>query len=149
MMCEGRKVRLEYDWRRRDRYGRTLAYVFVQFRHEEVFLNAEIIKRGYGHAYLKYTFKDEYMASFREYERQAREQGKGLWGEEEPSLHAKTDTGQSDLPYNPSGPDRDCSDFDTQAEAQAFYEAAGGPEKDPHRLDRDQDGIACESLPPT
>jgi len=24
-------------------------------------------------------------------------------------------------PYNPKGPDRDCSDFATRAEAQAFY----------------------------
>ena len=49
--------------------------------------------------------------------------------------------------YDPKGPDRDCSDFKTQAEAQAFYEAAGGPDRDPHRLDPDKDGVACESLP--
>ncbi len=55
--------------------------------------------------------------------------------------------GGSDLKYDPEGPDRNCSDFDTQQEAQAFYEAAGGPEKDPHRLDGDGDGIACQSLP--
>ena len=51
------------------------------------------------------------------------------------------------LRYDPNGPDRDCSDFDTQEEAQEFFIAAGGPEKDPHDLDRDHDGIACESLP--
>lgn len=49
-------------------------------------------------------------------------------------------------PFDPFGPDRDCSDFKTQKEAQAFFEAAGGPEKDPHRLDPDKDGVACESL---
>jgi hypothetical protein len=43
--------------------------------------------------------------------------------------------------------DRDCSDFDTQAEAQAFFEEQGGPERDPHGLDRDGDGMVCESLP--
>lgn len=37
--------------------------------------------------------------------------------------------------------------FDTHAEAQAFFIAAGGPARDPHRLDGDHDGIACESLP--
>lgn len=41
--------------------------------------------------------------------------------------------------------DYDCGDFKTQAEAQAFFEAAGPG--DPHRLDRDGNGIACESLP--
>ena len=40
-----------------------------------------------------------------------------------------------------------CSDFDTWSEAQSFYESEGGPESDPHRLDRDGDGIACQSLP--
>lgn len=49
-------------------------------------------------------------------------------------------------PEPPSG-DVDCSDFDTQAEAQAFFIAEGGPEEDPHGLDHDGDGIACESLP--
>lgn len=48
--------------------------------------------------------------------------------------------------YDPFGPDRDCGDFATQAEAQAFYEAAGGPQEDPHRLDSDDNGIVCESL---
>jgi hypothetical protein len=38
--------------------------------------------------------------------------------------------------------DRDCGDFRTQAEAQAFFRAAGAG--DPHRLDRDSDGRACE-----
>lgn len=53
----------------------------------------------------------------------------------------------SSLAYDPFGPDRDCGDFSTQAEAQAFYEAAGGPVSDPHRLDSEGDGVACESLP--
>lgn len=51
------------------------------------------------------------------------------------------------------GPGRrfqDCSDFATQAEAQAFFLAAGvggGPDKELHGLDVDRDRIACESLP--
>ena len=52
-----------------------------------------------------------------------------------------------ELKYDPAGPDRNCSDFDMWAEAQAFYEAAGGPETDRHRLDSDRNGVACESLP--
>lgn len=41
--------------------------------------------------------------------------------------------------------DKDCSDFATQEEAQAFFEANGGPQQDPHRLDKDGDGVACEA----
>lgn len=47
-------------------------------------------------------------------------------------------------PFDPAGPDRDCPDFSSQAEAQAFYEVAGGPARDPHRLDKNHNGIACE-----
>lgn len=43
--------------------------------------------------------------------------------------------------------DRDCGDFKTQAEAQRFFIAEGGPSSDFHGLDRDEDGEACESLP--
>jgi len=43
--------------------------------------------------------------------------------------------------------DRDCSDFATQAAAQRFYVDHGGPRSDPHRLDADGDGVACESNP--
>lgn len=50
-------------------------------------------------------------------------------------------------PPNPNpGGDVNCSDFDTQAEAQAFFDA-NNPSQDPHGLDADGDGIACESLP--
>ena len=40
-----------------------------------------------------------------------------------------------------AAPDRDCPDFTSQAEAQAAYDAVPG---DPERLDRDNDGQACE-----
>lgn len=40
-----------------------------------------------------------------------------------------------------------CSDFSTQAAAQAYFISRGGPALDPEGLDRDRDGIACESLP--
>lgn len=43
--------------------------------------------------------------------------------------------------------DRDCGDFDTQRQAQNFFLDHGGPNNDPHRLDADGDGIACETLP--
>jgi len=48
---------------------------------------------------------------------------------------------------NTGGPDKDCGDFATHAQAQAFFMANGGPSSDPHGLDRDGDGVACETLP--
>jgi len=78
-LVKGKRVRLEYDQanapiRHRDRYGRILAYVYLE---DGTFLNAEIVKRGYGVAYTKYPF--QYAGAFRKYERQAREKRRGLW----------------------------------------------------------------------
>jgi hypothetical protein len=44
------------------------------------------------------------------------------------------------------GADKDCSDFSSWTQAQKFFKKHGGPKNDPHRLDADHDGIACESL---
>lgn len=58
---------------------------------------------------------------------------------------------EADDPAQPSGlpacarGDCDCADFATHTEAQAFYESQGPG--DPHGLDRDLDGLACETLP--
>ena len=43
--------------------------------------------------------------------------------------------------------DYNCDDFETQPEAQIFFEKVGGLGNDINRLDGDKDGIACESLP--
>lgn len=41
--------------------------------------------------------------------------------------------------------DLDCGDFNSWYEAQEFYDAHN-PKVDPHNLDPDRDGIACEKL---
>jgi len=53
----------------------TLACVNLE---DGTFLNAEIIKQGYGFAYTRFPFT--YMNEFRRYQREAREQNRGLWG---------------------------------------------------------------------
>jgi Excalibur calcium-binding domain len=40
-----------------------------------------------------------------------------------------------------------CGTPRTQAAAQAYFVAHGGPALDPDRLDADHDGVACENLP--
>jgi len=78
-MVEGKRVRLEFDQANaarghKDRYGRTLAYAFLE---DGTLLNAEIIKQGYGDAYTQFPFSR--MEDFRRFEREAREQERGLW----------------------------------------------------------------------
>ncbi|MDR0403545.1 MAG: thermonuclease family protein [Treponema sp.] len=72
----GKMVYLAFDWDLRDRYGRLLAYVYGE---DKVCHNAEIIRQGYGHAYVSYSFR--FMDEFRNYEREARNAGRGLWTE--------------------------------------------------------------------
>ena len=68
-------VRLEYDQPRRDKYRRTLAYLYLR---DGTLANLEIVRQGYGHAYLSYPFSK--MEAFRAAERDAREAGRGMWG---------------------------------------------------------------------
>ena len=49
--------------------------------------------------------------------------------------------------YTCSSNTYNCSDFTTQAEAQAVFDMCGGVGNDIHRLDSNKDGEACESLP--
>ena len=82
---EGKEVRLEYDQERTDRYGRTLAYVYLL---DGSMLNLKIVRERYGHAYTRFPF--ERMEDFREAERQAREAGRGLWsGDDADSARAE------------------------------------------------------------
>lgn len=43
--------------------------------------------------------------------------------------------------------DKDCGDFASQKAAQIFFLENGGPTSDPHLLDAEGDGIACETNP--
>jgi endonuclease YncB( thermonuclease family) len=73
-LAQGKIVRLEFEGPRTDRYRRTLAYVYLP---DGRLLNAEIIKQGYGHAYVEFPFGQ--MAVFRQHERDARNSQRGLW----------------------------------------------------------------------
>lgn len=71
-------VRLEADPlnTNRDRYNRLLRYIYLP---DGTLVNAEIIKQGYGFAYLGFPFTK--ADEFRQYQQEAREQNRGLWKE--------------------------------------------------------------------
>ena len=75
-LVEGQKVRLEFDVERRDRYGRLLAYVFLE---DGRFVNAELLKEGYAQL-LTIPPNVRYVDLFTGLQRQAREAKRGLWG---------------------------------------------------------------------
>lgn len=76
-------VRLEADSlsTNRDRYDRLLRHVYTS---DNKLVSAEIIKEGFGFAYLSFPFGK--LDEFRTYEQQARQQGKGLWSSCQPYL---------------------------------------------------------------
>jgi micrococcal nuclease len=71
---EGGRVRLEFDVEREDRFGRTLAYVWIG---DELF-NETLLRRGYA---LVTTFPPNvrYVERFAAAQRDARERDRGLW----------------------------------------------------------------------
>jgi micrococcal nuclease len=74
-LVAGKAVRLEFDERRRDKYGRLLAYVYV----DSLFVNAELIRQGYAQVS---TYKDNqrYHKEFTRLQQNAIAARRGLWG---------------------------------------------------------------------
>jgi len=75
-MVEGKKVILKTDKysASQDKYGRLLRYVYLE---DGTCINSKIIEDGYGNAYT--SFKFEKMDEYRQLEREARTNNRGLW----------------------------------------------------------------------
>ncbi len=69
------EVTLTFDWERRDKYDRLLAY--VTSRHG--LFNELIIRQGFASAFLKFPYRDDYRRRFQAAEREARAEGRGMW----------------------------------------------------------------------
>ncbi|MYL34716.1 nuclease [Pontibacillus yanchengensis] len=151
-------ISLEIGTTKRDKYDRLLAYVYV----DGTMYNKKVVAKGLARVGYVYPPNDKYIEQLRGAEEKAQIEHKGIWSidgyvteegfreeviDQQPQQNDQENNNIGDLPYNPNGKDRDCSHFSTQEVAQQFFTAAGGPEQDKHRLDRDGDGIACESLP--
>ena len=73
-MVKGREIKIVLGKERRDKYNRLLAYVYLP---DNTFLNAEIIKQGYGFVDTRLPF--EFSDDFVKYEDEARQAKRGLW----------------------------------------------------------------------
>ncbi|RBI60392.1 nuclease [halophilic archaeon] len=145
---DGRTVRIgtDPDADRRGSFGRLLVYIYVDGEN----FNKRLLTDGYARLYESSFSKRN---TFEDAEAQAQQDNVGLWDFEQPTSTPipTTETpetssdgdGGVDVPPPPSDGDYDCSSFDTQEQAQAVLDSTPG---DPHRLDGDDDGIACESL---
>lgn len=143
-----------------DRYGRTVAEVYRDGQS----IGLQLVEEGYAVVYDTYLdscseTRNEYLQA----EASAEAAAIYFWSQSNPIMPWDFRQGvrpaetsppvesepepapqtEAELPSCFAG-DCDCGDFSTQAEAQRVLDAEPG---DRHRLDGDNDGIACESLP--
>lgn len=143
LLAPGTTVYLERDVSETDRYGRLLRYVWLpgQGRGQAAMANEMLVREGFASTS---TFPPDVANAdrFTAAQRAAYEEGAGLWSAcregERPAAPDGSRGGTG------AGGDLDCGDFATQPEAQAMLD---GDRTDPHRLDPDRDGRACELLP--
>ena len=129
---EGERVRLEFDVERIDRFGRTLAYVWIG---NELF-SETLVREGYAFV-ATFPPNIRYVDVFRDAEREAREAGRGVWGS---CVREDTcDPAYPDACIPPPPPDLDCSDIDERGFTVL--------PPDPHNFDGDLNGIGCEAVP--
>jgi micrococcal nuclease len=69
----GKKVSIRVGEDPKDRFGRTLAYVYLG----DVLVNGRIIRDGFAQGYEKFDY--EYKDLFKAYEREAKARGIGIW----------------------------------------------------------------------
>ena len=72
---DGRSIELEYDVERKDKYGRTLAYIYV--RRER--FNDQLVRRGFARI-LNISPNTKYASELLGHELRAKKSGEGLWG---------------------------------------------------------------------
>ena len=152
-----KEIKLVKDVSETDRYGRLLRYAYVN----DIFVNYELVENGYAEVY-RYSPDTAKCDELEEAQDIAISNGVGIWsdglGEEitqeseeltpqDQSEQQEPETSQPKTNYVCSSNYYNCGDFKTHAEAQKVYEVCGGSNNDIHDLDRDNDGLACESLP--
>ncbi|MBW4640614.1 MAG: thermonuclease family protein [Gloeocapsa sp. UFS-A4-WI-NPMV-4B04] len=138
-----------------DRYGRSVAKVYKG----DLSINLVLVQEGQAVVYRDYLSAcPELRERLLKAEASAKSRRIGFWSQATPVLPADFRRGKRAVntpkpagtrarSQTNSSPARDynCSDFRTQAEAQRVLDSTPG--EDPHKLDRDSDRIACESLP--
>ena len=122
-----KEVRLEKDTTERGKYGRLLRYIWI----DDELTSEILVEEGFARVY-RYPPDLKHCDRIEAAEDRAKEKGLGIW-----SLYGDNTVCSSNF-YN-------CGDFDTHDEAQAVHDECGS--NDIHQLDRDDDGLACESLP--
>ena len=159
LLPPGRAVRLVTDPTQdtRDRYGRFLAYVYPRGKAgARGSVNYALVASGAAKVYVYGGVPFEYAGTFRSAQGRARTAGVGLWGgtcrgdttKPDPSTArpapeprpSTSPSGDCDANYSGACVPLSSSDLDCK-DVPATVRVVG---RDPHRLDGDGDGWACE-----
>ncbi len=154
----GKKIRLEQDPTQgeRDKYGRLLAYAFLE---DGTDVGRLLLEQGYAYEYT-YNIPYKYQLEYKRAQRDASNSKRGLWADDACANQVNISVPEKEVVPVPistpkqEGPSYSCSsniyncgDFSTHTQAQNVYLSCGGTSNDVHQLDGDHDGEACESLP--
>jgi len=130
-------VELVKDVSETDRYGRLLRYIYLNGD----FVNEMIVEDGWAKAY-RYNPDTALCDDIEDAETKAKNRGIGIWEDVEvintEDNSAGSNSGCSGNIYN-------CGDFSSCSEVMAVFNSCS---YDVNKLDRDNDGIPCESLCP-
>jgi micrococcal nuclease len=129
LLPPGRTVRYRLGREERDRYGRALAYVWLD---DGTFVNRLLAARGYATP-LTIPPNDDYASTFVKAAREARRKGIGLWA------NAACARSNATAPAA-----HGCARFTSRKQAQAWADSHRGGAAG---MDGDGDGKVCESLP--
>jgi micrococcal nuclease len=127
-----------------DRYGRLLAYLDAGGKD----LGEAVLRAGWARVYV-YDQPFQRLGAYRQAGWTARGGDRGIWstcsGSKPGSAPSSSPPARASSPAPASapssGPDKNCSDFAGHSEAQDYLLPG-----DPHGLDGDGDGVACDSL---
>lgn len=172
----GKRVKLEADSTQsdKDKYGRLLRYVFLD---DDTFINKAMIEQGFAYEYTyqkPYQYQQDFKQS--EQEAKDAKRGlwaDGVCESEQDTSYQEpvqqetpdnntvaqqtseavekteqVEPAPSASSYDCSGNVYNCGDFSTHNEAQSVFDyCMAQVGSDVHRLDGNDDGAACESLP--
>lgn len=146
-LIKGKKVKLKYDEDKWDKYDRKLAYIYKGKK----FINKYMVVAGYAEVMIV-SPNDKRETALRKAQERAKDRDRGIWkhcsayDDEEEEEDSEDEEESSN--YICSSNYYNCSDFNTHEEAQEAYDhCISLGYGDIHRLDADNDGIACETLP--
>lgn len=138
---KGKEIQLEFDVSDREKYGRLLAYVWVDGQ----MLNRMLVEQGLARVAYVYAPNTKYVDYLREVQRKAQAAEKGIWSVE----NYVTDKGFNQEKINGDQQDTTAEEpqhFNSCKEAKeaGVTNIKKGDPAYSKKLDRDGDGVACD-----